>query len=602
MVELYGVRFPLAQRPVSWRGITPFPQKVVIGDYSRADHVLESELIFSDFTGGIGVQWARPERHQDRYWFGTLDGRYRYLTLPPERVARGNPGLVSRFLTYNEKVFAVAGNRIVVWDEDGGDWVEVTTFLGAPQDAVVYDGRLYVLTTADLVEYDSATDTTTIYSGDGGFALVVWDDKLFRLDAQNRFWWTITPINWQDAGRLLLPSGWCRQLLVYPDPSGELAIHAICIDGVRIYDFAAERFYETAFRYPATSRLGRAAVWRGELYVPVGQTIYKYNGSSVQVVGPDRDDGLPSHVSGDVVQVVPSHGYWFAVLASVPVQEGGVSLDDWDLGFTNLPFGNFPGASFSAALLTSPGVAFHVLTQFSTLQAIGDVAALSSRQYQLWISTSEGVYTIDLPVGLHNPLQNPTQRYAESGYLVTSWWDVGWSNLEKLALSLVVNAVVPLGGKIRISAGFDEDESWEPICEVTSTGRFRYRVGPPEGRKFRQVRFLIEMERGSDATQAPYLRELTLTYLRVPQLLFGWELTLMLSDPHCRELVGVPAAELIQQLFTIARSRQAGTLRYYDPELGEIDRRVFLTELAGTEIAGPHREGRYVVSVVELES
>lgn len=603
-MEIYGTLFPLAQRPVVWRGVTPFPQKITIGDYSKADHIIESELVLSDFTGGLGVLWARPERHQDRYWFGNLDGRYRFLTLPPEQVYRGNPGLIQRFIAYDDRLYAISGNQILLWREEQQAWDVVGTFLGAFQDAVVYDGDLYVLTASSLVRFDAATSGVTIFNDAGGFALVVWDDKLFRLDQQNYLWWSIDPAQeWVDAGRLLLPSGWCRQLLNFPDAAGELAIHAVTKEGVWVYDFASKRFYQTQFVYPTSDQVGQAAVWRGEIYVPVGSTVYKYNGATVQVVGPDKDDGLPRHVSGRAFKVVPGHGYWFLVLTTRGRLAGATFADDWDLGFPNLPEGWFPGASLSALILMSPGTAFHVLTQHDQVREFGDVEVISaSDTYRLWISTADGVYSVDLPMGLHNPLQNPTQRFAENGYLVTSWWDMGWSNLEKLALGLVVNASVPPGGSLRFSVGFDGSEAWEPVGEVTASGRYRFRIGGPEGRKFHTARFLIEMERGPDPEQAPYLVDATFTYLRVPKLLFGWELVLQLSDPYCLDQVGVSATALIERLVDIARSREAGTLRYYDPEAGEVQSRVFLTELVATDVAGPYREGRYTVSLVELES
>lgn len=604
VVELYGELFPLAQRPVIWRGVTPFPQKITIGDYSKADHIIESELVFSDFTGGLGVLWARPERHQDRYWFGSLDGRYRFLTLPPEQVYRGNPGLIQRFVAYNEQVYAVAGNQILLWHEETQQWEVVGGFLGAFQDACVYDGMLYILTATKLVQFDASTGLVTEYNDAGGFALVVWDDKLFRLDGENDFWWTIDPAtSWTAAGRLLLPSGWCRQLVTYPDASGEVVIHAITKEGVYIYDFSAKRFYVTQFTYPATDQVGQAAVWRGELYVPVGLTIYKYNGTMVQVVGPDKDDGLPRHIAGRVVKVVPGHGYWFAVLTTPGRITGSIFEDDWDLGMPNLPEGWFPGASRTAVVLMSPGVAFHALAQYNEVADLGDVQTISaSDTYRLWVSTSDGVYSVDLSSGLHNPLQNPTQRFAETGYLITSWWDIGWANLEKLALGLVANVVIPTGGVVRFSVGFDGQDSWETVAQLTQSGRYQVRVGPPEGKKFHTVRFLIEMERGPDPSVAPYLLDATFTYLRVPRLLFGWELVLQLSDPYCREMVGKPAETLIRRLVEIAESRQAGTFRYYDPGAGEVQSRVFLTELAASDIAGPLREGRYTVSLVELES
>jgi len=617
-IELYGIRFPVAQRPVVRRAITPFPQRIIMGDYRSGDHVVESELAFSDFTGGLGVLVAKPERAADRYWWGTLDGRYQFLTLPPATERRGNLGLVDRFVAYNGSVYALSGNVAYRWN--GSTWQAVFSYTGALTDAVVYDGILVVLTTSALYLYDGAVSQGREFQAAlvndpiaQGYAACVWDDKLFLLGVDNTMRWTVADLSaaitsgtvptYREAGRLLLPPGWCQQLVLYPDQSGEVGIHAITREGLYYYDFPTERFYQTAFTWPASDEVGRAAVWRSQLLVPVGQTIYLYNGAMVQTIGPDRDDGLPLELQGRVKACVPGHGYWFAVLATRGRVTGGTLEDDWDLNMTNLPEGWFPGSRRTGAILASPQIAYHTLALYSEVTDIGDVTALSSDDgYGLWVSTSEGVDFIALPTGLHNPLQNPTQRFAERGALITSWWDMGWRNLEKLALSLVVNAVVPTGGQIRVSVGYDGNDAWEHVATVTTTGRHRFRIGGVGGRRFRMVRFLIEMERGPDPSVAPYLIDMVFTYLRTPRLLFGWEFTLQLTDPHCRETVGVPAQKLVEELERIAATREAGTLRYVDEGGTELERRVFITELAASELVGPYREGRYQVSVVELES
>jgi len=601
VISLYGVHYPLAQRPLVRRGITPFPQKVVTGDYRRSDHVVESEWVVSDFTGGLGVLFADPTRHLDRYWFGSLDGRYRYLTLAPLVESRGELPVVQRFFSFADRIYAVASETLYRWDEDTQSWSNLGAVSGAFSDVAIYDGRIIILTTTGLAIYDTDLGSWTTVTGASGFALGVWDDKLFRLDLQNRMRWTLDPTDgssWNEAGRFPAPPGYARQLIPYFDAAGELVLHAVARDGLYAYDFAAQRFYPTGLLYPETDQVGRAAVWRGELYVPVGLSIYKYNTNAVTVVGPDRDDGLPAHLSGRVQQVVAGHGLWFAVIAvaqrtsSAPVMETGLPID------TPL----FPGVSVTGAVLMSPGIAFHLLTQRTSITEMGDVAALTGDgTYRLWGSDSQGVWSVDLPVGLHNPLQNPTQRYAEEGALITSWWDMGWSELDKLALGVDVDAVVPEGCEVAIYVGWDYRDDWEYVGTVTTTGKHRFRIGGLQGHHFRACRMLIAMRRGTDPMVAPLLRTCILTYLRVPRLLWGWEVSLQLTDPFCRETVGVPAHELIRRLEAAATSRVAGTFRYHDE--GEvIEKRVFITELVASEVQGPRREGRYVVSLIELES
>lgn len=603
VVTLYGVNYPVAQRPILRRGITPFPQKVVVGDYNRSDHVVESEWVASDFTGGLGILFADPTRHSDRYWFGNLDGRYRYLTLPPLVVERGQLPVVQRFISYADRLYAIASGVLYRWDAATGTWSNLGSFSGAFTDAAVYDGRLVILTTTGLSLFDADTSTWTHVAGTGGFCLGVWDDKLFRLDMQNQMSWTLTPADaasWQAAGKFLAPPGFARQLIPYFDAAGEIVLHAVAKDGLYAYDFASQRFYPTGLQYPETDQVGRAMSWRGELYLPVGLTIYKYNTNAVTVVGPDRDDGLPRHLSGRVQQAVAGHGLWFAVIAVAQIAGETSPIE------TGLPIETtlFPGVNVTGAVLMSPGIAFHLLTQRTAITEMGDVAALTADgSYRLWGSDSNGVWSVDLPVGLHNPLQNPTQEYAPEGALITAWWDMGWSELQKLALGIDIDAVVPPGCAVSVYVGWDYAEEWEFVGTLTTTGKQRFRLGGMAGKHFRAARLLIVMRRGADPRVAPLLRSAVLTYLRVPRLLWGWEITLQLTDPYCRETVGVPAHELVRRLEEAATSRVAGTFRYHDDISGEtIQRRVFLSEMAATEVQGPRREGRYTVNLIELES
>lgn len=601
VIRLFGQRYPLGQRGIALRGATPFPQKITIGDYSRADHVVESELVFSDFTGGIGIYWADPTRHRDRYWWGSLDGRYRYLTLPPLVEKRGNLPLVERFVSLAGSLYAVASGHLYRWSEITQGWTDLGAVTGAVTDAAVYDGKLYLLTTSALWCYDPNTGALASQPT-GGFALAVWDDKLFRLDPQNQMRWSLNPMDpasWQDGGKLLAPPGHSRQLVLYFTAAGDLVIHAVGKDGLYAYDFASTRFYQTSLTWPETERVGRAAMWRGELYVPVGLSIYKYNPNAVTMVGPDKDDGLPPNLMGQVQQVVPGHGYWFVVLAA---SQGGTLTPAMAPGwYTTEQF--FPSVSATAAVLVSAGDAFHLTAQWDNVSQVGDVITASTGdQYRLWMSTDTGVYTIDLPIGLHNPLQNPTQAYAEQGQLITSWWDMGWAELPKLALGLDVDAVVPEGAEISFSVAFDESPQWIYVGTLTSTGRRVFRLGDLEGIPFQRVRLLIAMKRGHGVRDAPYLRQAVLTYLRIPKMLLSWQVQLQLTDPYCVETVGVPAEALVKQLEAALRNRRAGDFQYTDADGSQVNRRVFITELVAVDVQGPRREGRYTVTLVELES
>src|SRR5690606_12839558 len=97
-------------------------------------------------------------------------------------------------------------------------------------------------------------------------------------------------------------------------PDGEWALYAVAADGLYIHDPTTLRFYPTQVTWAPGLPVGRACVWRGEVYLPVGSSLYRWNGQTVVGTGPDRDEGLPAELADQVVGVYPAHGFLVAVL------------------------------------------------------------------------------------------------------------------------------------------------------------------------------------------------------------------------------------------------------------------------------------------------
>lgn len=197
---------------------------------------------------------------------------------------------------------------------------------------------MYIITDSGLHRYNAVTDVWTdfqspdAYIPNGDF-IIEWDGKLFRIgpdvadSSRTKMYWSIDvdpnadgasdAIDWDEAGELHLPRKYCKQLIIYFDLTGEPVIHAITRVGVFGYEFSTQKFYDTPVIYPSTVGAGYGAiVWRGELYIPVGRDAYKYNGSTIQVVSPSRDDGLPSNMRGDILQLVAGHAFYYAVIST----------------------------------------------------------------------------------------------------------------------------------------------------------------------------------------------------------------------------------------------------------------------------------------------
>lgn len=623
-VLLYGTRFPINGQ-IRRTAVTPFAPKFVIGDYTRDDQIIASSWILSSFGGGLGVQEAQLPRDADRYRYGTLEARYRHLVLGSKVYRAGTlTGAADLAIEYNEQFYIVIGPSVWLWSESLGDWTLIKTMTGGGTGYEIYNGLLYILTQSGLHRYDSSTDTWDDYvSGyiPSGYAMIEWDGKLFRLGLDNTIYWTINPDqdnngisvydpltpgantnDWEAAGQLHIPSGYCRQLIIYFDLTGEPVIHAVTRAGVYGYDFASKKFYETPLTYPVTQNIGQAMVYRGELYVPAGKTGYKYNGSTIQIVSPSKDDGLPEQLQGDIIAFVPGHAFYYALISSyLAGTTEPVDIEFFDASNPLDPYIMSEATSYGS-ILASPGMAWHSVFNEPVGGGLGAALVASIEgTFRLWITSDEGIYYIPLDTGLHNPLQNPAATFRSEGYLETGWTDLGWSEIRKLALEVNVVAEASLTEPIRIYAGWDDNEAWELVATVIASGHQQFSIGDLEGLTFRTVRFRIEMESTADERKTPVLKQMVFAFMRRPPMLWGWEVQIVMTkDLHG----GLTHEELLHKLVTIAEyEKRAGAFIYRDPVGGGIkEHRVVIANIQGAETPGDDAKARYTISLIQLDT
>lgn len=624
-VMLYGQRFPITGQ-IRRTAVTPFAPKFVIGDYTRDDQIIASSWILSSFAGGLGVQHANLPRDADRFRYSTLETRYRELTLGAKVYVAGSlTGAAKLLIEYAEQLYVVIDSNVYRWSEGEGEFDYIKTLAGTPTASAVYQGELYILTTEGLYRYSSISNIWKNYVTGyvpSGYAMAEWDGKLFRLGLDNKMYWTIDPDqdnngvsaydpdtidpttnDWEVSGTLHLPPGYCRQLIVYFDLTGEPALHAVTRGGVYGYDFAAHKFFETPLTYPVTDSAGYgAAVFRGELLVPAGKTIYKYNGSTIQVVSPSKDEGLPQELQGDILQVVPGHAFFYAVLAQVTTIQNQPTLGPFfDPSNPLDPYVMDEAVSFGS-VLASPGAAWHLVFNEQVGPTMGAALVASIEgTFRLWISSEEGIYYIPLDTGLHNPLQNPVATFKPTGFIETGWADLGWTEVRKLALELSLVAEASPTEIIRVYAGWDDNEAWELVATLTESGHHQFNIGDISGRVFRNVRFRIEMESTTSDRRTPILRQMVFAFMRRPPMLWGWEVNLQFTkDLHA----GKTHEELLNILQYIAEyTKQAGEFIYRDRITGGVRRnRVVIGNIQGAEMPGDDAKARYTVSLIQLDT
>ena len=638
-VLLYGTNFPIVGQ-VRRTAVTPFAPKFTLGDYTRDDKIVTSSWIISAWGGGLGVQNGQLPKDADRFWYSTLETKYKYLMLGALIKSAGSIGGAADFgMEYNDRLYMCVGASVYLWTESTQAFTLFKTISGRVNQGTVFNGAMYLVTDSGLHRYDALSNTWQDYMSPdtyipNGDALIEWDGKLFRLgpDPVNtsvtKMFWTIDPdpdndgvstaADWTEAGILHLPRKYCQQLIIYFDLTGEPVIHAITKIGVYGYEFTSYKFYQTPLIYPTIGTAGKGAiVFRGELMVPAGRNVYKYNGSTIQIISPSKYDGLPSNLRGDAQQMVAGHSFFYAVISTIIAgSASGPTMqffddDTPDSGETvvfqeNPVIGSFPmaGISQNGAVLASPGGSWHGFFDEEVGSSMGyTLVASVEGTYRIWISSGSGMYYADLDTGLHNPLQNPNTEFNTYGYLETAWVDMGWVELGKLALSLDVDADgidSTSGTYAQIDIAWDQNEQWEPLATVVKNGLTQYSIGGAEGRTFRSVKLRVQMYRNTNVTSAtPVIRSIIFGFMRRPPMLWGWEVNLNLTKGRH---YGKTSDELIERMIDITNTPTAGTFVYKDRRTGkQSEARVVVSNISGAEMTGDDAQGRYTVSILELD-
>lgn len=612
-VLLYGRRLPI-RGPVQPVLISVFPQKVVFGDFTKDNKQLTSSWIMDDWTGGCGKRILDTTTDTDRFDFATLETRYRkQLTLPPEAIEAGGVAGKDDLVTgaeFNNEQYLVFDNAVVKWDAVAGRLSDPLYSLPhSATDAVAYrlaagvnasQTWLFIASGDEITSFDGLAWNTV--AGAGYFKyLCVWDDKLFAIGTNGKLRFTQDGASWTDAATLPLPIDSVTGLLVYFLPDGNTAVHIVTKQGIYVYDATALTIRSTKFLVPRYKYGGLGNTeWRGFLYYGSGLDVFEFGITTLSPMGLGRDYGLPQEYKGNIVKLVPSLSWLYALL---------------DVTTTNAPSlaGMFPCDPFSAEVLnTSSGMGLLMAWNGRGWHAVyvPDVenrgmkwagSSSANDSYRLWFGSNGKAYYIDMTTSVANPLYNPTQRFAKRGYLISGWFDAGWSELEKLALSLRVGVKQATSSEtIRISYGFNDSPLWYPLGTFTEKGvheiRFPGQLPEEQGVPFYNVRFLIEMERGDDPTRTPVLDFLAFEYLKTLDAQWGYSFVVDATKPY----KGLSPREIVQFLEEIASKKPLGEMAFRDSADEVVTRFVKLTRMAGFAFTGTDERGYFQVSVARL--
>jgi len=532
-------------RPVQSALSSVYPPKLVIGDTDKDSGQGLSVLAMGDWREGIGLNKMKGAADVARAWWSTCQLRYQgHLVLPPLATTTAASGVSGDFTigAINEladEIYVAFGTSVHKFNNTNDSWgSSLDTLPAVATDAInirLGDTIYLVFATTGGYTYTSNGSSWTDDTKDAKY-LAFWDDRLWGIDNTGQLWFALAVGTETDDAQLPLPDGYVTDLFVARDASGEPILYAATKVGLFAHDAANSRFVETELTLPFHDNAGQGCVkWRDSVYMPTGLGIYKFiNGSNsavITIMGPDRDDGLPSDKRGVIAQLVGTHN---DLLAITDATTSPGSLDLYASGESSVIE---PDAGFSEILAwNETGWEVRWLGG-STTNAI-DYAHVSSAysKYRLWWAYNERVLHMPLRVDIINPNEVSDFIYAASGELETPWFTAGQSEVEKLMLRLLVEAGdMSSSETITLSYGINFASNYTSLGTITSDGLTTYQFPDsttPTGTVFRSIRFKIELARGSTTTLSPDLLSLTMEYRKKLPAKWGHTVELDIRDRY----------------------------------------------------------------------
>ena len=634
-ISLNGVYYHIT-RPVRSTLASIYPAKVVIGDTTKDDQLRSSIVAWSDWRGGIGINRMEGAADVNRAWFSTCQLRYKNhlvlanlataTTTPTHNLGQTKIGAIE---TFSNEVYASwngsgATPKIYKYLNGSDTWEALTTsgITDEVTDSVVFtnaSGTSYLV----FAHYDSGGsgysystdgDSWTTDTKDTQF-LTVWDDRLWGISREGQLWSAAAVGTEYDDAVLPLPDGSVTALFVARNAMGVPIIYAATTEGLFAHDADNAMWSATQFTLPVHPDNGKGSIrWRDSVYIPSGNGIYKYiNGSNsavVTVVGPDRDDGMPSDKRGAIRTMAGSHN---ELLVGVDAQVGPSAVN-----YDAIPrqWQSHVGSTVMAADSGSSTILGYNELGWETKWISGtagerlDTMHVSTayNSYRLWWGINGVVYFMDLPKDIINPSEVSDFAYATSGVHDTPWFNAGQSEVDKLALNLRIECQdLSANETVLVQYATDYSESYTTAVTLNSTtmggasGTYTYTFGSSAGTTFRAIKFRLTLSRSTATTtglekyNSPDVVSLTMEWRKKLPAKWGHTVEVDLHNSY----KGKEPKDLRSSLISAIESTTLVEFTYRDDSGGTRNYYVDVMAAVGMEYTGRDERGTTQISVVE---
>ena len=644
-IYLGDTYYPLT-RPVQSTLASIYPAKITIGDTTRDSNLRSSVISWSDWRGGIGVERMQGSADADRAWYSTCNLRHRHhLVLPALSTATTSKdasdadinGAITFIQDLGTVLYAGYATAPYYYSEANDRWTRVTTtdggsdhsFPAAPTDSITVRmaGTDYIVVAfGSGFAYFSSSVVVTQNTSTATQFLTFWDDRLWGIDTTGQLWYTLTiggtPVN--DA-KLPVQDDYVTDLFVGRDAAGEQIIYAATKTGLYAHDLANARWVETQFQLPFHNFNGTGSVrWRDAVYVPSGLGIYKYingnNNAVITVMGPDRDDGVPSTYRGTVKKPVGTHTELIAAIDATTAPGAQAATDiPWQYGSTS-GMGGHSSSVIQAGSGSSSIVAWNdtgwetkwVAPSSKTGKPV-DVMLISNAgkgDYRLWWGLDGSVYSQLIPFDVTNPSQlvavdGTDYAYESTGFHETPWFDANQTEVDKLALTLKVEVQDASASEtVAVSYATDYSTTYTALTTITSTtlgatsGTQTFQLpssDSPVGVGFRSIKFKLTLSRGSNTTLSPDVVSVTLEYRKKLEAKYGHAVEVDLNNTY----KGKDAKQLRSSLISSIESNTLQEFTFRDDGGGTRNYYVDVTSATAIEYTGYDERGTSRITLVE---
>ncbi len=636
-ISLNGIYYPIS-RPVRSTLASIYPAKIVIGDTDKDSDPRSSVVGWSDWRGGIGINRMEGAADVNRAWFSTCQLRYKnHLVLPSLATETTTPShdlgqaTIGAIETFKNEVYAFwnggsgATPKLYKYANGSDSWgsqISTSNVTDAVTDSLVWTaegGTSYLV----FAHYDSGgsgysfqqTEVLGQQIPQDTQFLTSWDGRLWGISNTGQLWHSNSPGTEHLDAMLPLPDDSVTSLFVARNAAGAPIIYAMTTEGLFAHDADNSRWDATELELPIHPDNGKGSTrWRDSVYIPSGNGIYKYiNGSNnaiVTIVGPDKDDGMPSGKRGSIRTMAGSHN---ELLIGVDAQTGAdpVSYDavsrQW---YSHVGSPVMASDSGYSTILGYNELGWEVKWMSDTVGETVDLLHVSTayNKYRLWWGSGGSVYFMDLPKDIINPSETDDFPYGTSGVHETPWFNAGQSEVDKLALKLKIECSgLSANETVLVQYATDYTESYTTAVTLNSTtmgasaGTYTYTFGSNAGVTYRSIKFKLTLSRSTATTtglekyNSPDVISTTLTWRKKLEAKWGHTVEVDLNnkykgnDPKALRSNLISAIESTTLVEFTFRDDSGGTRNYY----------VDVTSAQGLEFTGRDERGSTMISVVE---